>query len=392
MHEQTFNEALVTALRARRKVWRDDERFVIAERQQVFDSDPRLRPDILVTPPDIYPIVIEVEWGEPAFGDARDRLGKQVTGTPLPVRSAIAVGVPTEVRGWSNNYLREQLSRPDGLTLRYAILSTNVQGNETEVALTDDDIDIWPAEGYVTGTVEDLAIMCEYAAAPPALVSLAADQVAASIHGLADYLYRGLPPGIAGDIAVGLGQHQEMQGLRMACCIWLTSLRLHNLLADGSASLRTAGLRSTTQLRAEGWGVITLNDLRTEWDKILAVNYGSIFNTARNALDSRIPDLVGADVVARLVGIAERITSLRLGNRVDFAGELFPLLLDDRGGNGGSLHAPGNGGIAGAVGRISVGFAGLVGRRSSGQPADSRPGLRHRDVVESRVPSHSSPA
>ena len=330
MHEQTFNEALAAALRARRKVWRDDERFVIAERQQVFDDDPRLRPDILVTPPDIYPIVIEVEWGDPAFGDARDRLGKQVAGTPLPVRSAIAVGVPIEVRSWSNDYLREQLSRPDGLTLRYAILYTNVQGNETEVALTDDDVSIWPGEGYVTGTVDDLAIMCEYAAAPPALVSLAADQVAASIHGLADYLYRGLPPGIAVDIAGGLGQHQDMQGLRMACCIWLTSLRLHNLLADGSASLRTAGLRSTTQLRAEGWGVITLNDLRTEWDKILAVNYGSIFNTARNALDSRIPDLVGADVVARLVGIAERVTSLRLGNRVDFAGELFPLLLDDR--------------------------------------------------------------
>ena len=330
MHEQTFNEALAAALRARRKVWRDDERYVIAERQQVFDDDPRLRPDILVTPPDIYPIVIEVEWGEPAFGDARDRLGKQVTGTPLPVRSAIAVGVPTEVRGWSNDYLREQLSRPNGLTLRCAILSANVPGNEPEVALTDADVSIWPAEGYVTGTVDDLAVMCEYAAAPAALVAQTASQVAAAIRSLADYLYRSTPPGVAGAIAGSLGQRQEMPGLRMACCIWLTSLRLHNMLAAGSTSLRDAGLRSTTQLQAEGWGVITLNDLRTEWDKILAVNYGSIFNTARNALDNRIPDAVGSDAISRLVGIAERITSLRLGNRVDFAGELFPLLLDDR--------------------------------------------------------------
>ena len=105
MHEQTFNEALAAALRARRKVWRDDERFVIAERQQVLEDAGRERPDILVTPPDIYPIVIEVEWGDPAFGDARRRLGRQVAGTSSPVRSAIAVGAPTEIRRWSNDQL-----------------------------------------------------------------------------------------------------------------------------------------------------------------------------------------------------------------------------------------------------------------------------------------------
>ena len=107
-------------------------------------------------------------------------------------------------------------------------------------------------------------------------------------------------------------------------------MRLHNLLASGSTSLRANGLRSTREMREEGWGVITLNDLETEWAKILAVNYGSIFNTALNALDARIPDLPGGDAIALLVGQAERITTLRLGNQVDFAGELFPLLLDDR--------------------------------------------------------------
>ena len=330
MHEQTFNEALAAALRARRKVWRDDERFVIAERQRVFDDAGRERPDILVTPPDIYPVVIEVEWGDPAFDDARRKLGRSVVGTPFPVRSAIAVGAPTEIRRWSNDQLQERLAQPEGVELRYAILSANVEGNEPEVSLSDADISIWPATGYVTGTVDDLAVMCEYAAAPPALVSLTASQVAASIHSLADYLYRAIPPGVATAIAGILGQRQAMQGLRMACCIWLTSLRLHNLLSAGSESLRKSGLRSIAELRTAGGGSITLGDLRTEWDRILAINYGSIFNTARNALDDRIPDAVGSDAVSRLAGMAERITALRLGNRVDFAGELFPLLLDDR--------------------------------------------------------------
>ena len=331
MHEQTFNEALATALRQRRKAWRDDERFVIAERQQVFDDARRERPDILVTPPDIYPVVIEVEFGEPAFSDALSRLGRWVTGTPFPVRSAIAVGAPLEIRGWSNYQLRERLAQPDGLKLRYAILSASIEGNETEIELTDGDVSYWPAHpNYVVGTVDDLAALCEYAAAPPALVSQTASQVAARIHGLADYLYRGMPPGVAGAIAGILGQRQEMQGLRMACCIWLTSLRLHNLLATGSATLRQNGLRSISELRTAGGGSITLGDLRIEWDKILAVNYGSIFNTARNALDDRIPDAFGSSVLTQLASTAERVTALRLGNRVDFAGELFPLLLDDR--------------------------------------------------------------
>ena len=170
MHEQTFNEALANALRARRRAWREDERFIIAERQQVFDDARRERPDILVTPPDIYPVVIEVEFGEPAVGDARSRLGRLVTGTPFPVRSAIAVGAPLEIRGWSNDQLRERLAQPEGLELRYAILSANIEGNETEIALTEEDVSYWPAHpNYVVGTVDDLAALCEYAAAPPTL-------------------------------------------------------------------------------------------------------------------------------------------------------------------------------------------------------------------------------
>ena len=335
MHEQTFNEALADALRSRRRAWRDDARYIIAERQQVFDDASRERPDILVAPPDIYPVVVEVEWGQPAFGDARRKLGRWVSGTPFPVRSAIAVGAPSEIRNWSNDELWERLAQPDGLELRYAILSANIRGDETEVDLSDADVSVWPAAGYVTGAVDDLAVMCEYAAAPPALVSLTANQVAADIHSLADYLYRTMPPGVAGAIAGILGQRQELQGLRMACCIWLTSLRLHSLLEDSSPALRQSGLNSLDWLRnvgssGLGGGVINVSDLRSEWDKILAVNYGAIFHTARNALHYSIPIAPGADVVSRLARIADNITTLRLGNRVDFAGELFPLLLDDR--------------------------------------------------------------
>ena len=76
--------------------------------------------------------------------------------------------------------------------------------------------------------------------------------------------------------------------------------------------------------------VLTPGAVREEWDKILDVNYGAIFHVARVALDDRIPDAVGSAVLLDLGRLVERIVALRLGNRVDFAGELFPLLLDDR--------------------------------------------------------------
>lgn len=121
MHEQTFNEILAVALRWRRKAWRDDPNSVTAERLGLLEGN--LRADILVRSDDIFPVVVEVEFGEPAYQDARDKLGKQIQGTTDRLRSAIAVGVPDEVRGWSDDQLRNQLDQPAGLTLRYAVLS-----------------------------------------------------------------------------------------------------------------------------------------------------------------------------------------------------------------------------------------------------------------------------
>ena len=323
MHEQTFNEALAQALRQCRQLWRSDPNSVLAERLRTLADATRERPDILVASPDIYPVIIEVEFDEPAFADARRKLGRLIAGTTDRVRAAIAVGAPEEVRGWSTDQLRERLAQPDGVALRLAVLYAGPSG-------TDADASVWPETGYVTGSVADLAVMCEYASAPPLLVAATADAVAARIHNLADYLYRSMPPGVAGAIAATLGQRDDVQGLRMACCIWLTSLRLHNLLAANSPALQNAGLPTIARLRAANLGALSLTALRREWDRILAVNYGSIFNTARTALDDRMPIEQGVRVMEQLAEMADNITALRLGSHVDFAGELFPKLLDDR--------------------------------------------------------------
>ena len=332
MHEQTFNGFLADALRARRKAWRDDENAIIAERTRLLSDAQSDRPDIMVQTPDIYPVVLEVEFGEPAFADARKRLGKRVANTTFTVRSTIAIGAPPEVRHFTDDQLRELLAQPDGVELKLAILSANVEGTEGELNLSDSDIHVWPATGYVTGNLEDLAVLCEYAAAPPQLVSRTARAVAAQINNYAAALYQSVAPDVAQEIAQGLGQTDLRQGLRMACCIWLTSLRLQNLLASTSDTLREKGLRTISEMKA-GYSVgsvIVPDELRAEWGKILEVNYGAIFGAARNALHPRIPEEVASQVLTELSNLATRITALRLGNRLDFAGELFPELLSDR--------------------------------------------------------------
>ena len=334
LHEQTLNIALAQALRQRRQAWRDSDDALLYERTGVLADGAADRPDILVQTPDIYPVVLEVEYGDPAFADARGRLGQVVIGSTDPIRSAIAIGAPAEIRQWSDRQLADWLADPYAVELKYAILSANIRGDEGEVEVADAAVHYWPAyPNYVTGNLEDLAVLCEYAAAPPPLVADMAARVAAQINNLADALQRGLDPETAYTIARQLGQTDPAQGLRMACCIWLTSLRLQNLLAGTSVELQAKGLKTVAEMRSHYsvGRVIVLDELRDEWAKILEVNYRAIFNAALNALHPRIPDEIGSQVLTELSVLAGRITSLRLGNRVDFAGELFPKLLSDRG-------------------------------------------------------------
>lgn len=327
LHETNFNPLLADALRRKRKAWREQPETVIVERTRVVEGSDALRPDLLVSAPDAYPVAIETEWDEPAVADAKSRLGKRMAGSRLPVRSAVAVGAPSEVRTWSD---AELISRMDDLQLRFVVFTASVTG-ETDVVLREEDITRWPSQGYVTGTVDDLACLCEYATAPPELVSRFAEHVAERVKNAGDLLHRQLSPRVAREIAEGLGQHDTMQGARLACCIWLTSLGLQTLLADRSPSLSEQGLLSVAKMRTQLFGdTVVVGELRREWAKILQVNYGAIFKTALDALHIDIPEVAGADALNDLSELARRIATLRLGNRVEFAGELFPKLLTDR--------------------------------------------------------------
>lgn len=331
MREDTFNEVLAEELRRRRRYWEDNPETVACQRLRLVE-DTREQIDILVQSPDSYPVAVETEWRDPALADAHGRLGKRIVGAPYPVRSAIAVGLPEEARGWTRPRLEREFATPENVPLRFVVLYSNIRGDEPAGRrLLESDIMRWPARGFVTGNVDDLARLCEYATAPPSLVSRMARDVATRITGIATDLRSRTRARTVESIIHSLGQEDPEQGLRLACCIWLTSLRLQNRLAGQSDALREAGLRSVANVADDALsGRVNAAAIRGEWHTILSVNYGAIFNAALTSLHPGIPAENASDALSTLGELADEIATARLGNRVDFAGELFPELLADR--------------------------------------------------------------
>lgn len=195
--------------------------------------------------------------------------------------------------------------------------------------LTQSDIYRWPSERWVTGDVDDLADLCEVASAPPVLIEQQTEWVSDQLISYASALDECLDDATKKGIANVLGQESEPQALRLACCIWMTSCRLHDELASekGPTDLKIESLRS---IRQREHGLISLTALQEAWEEILRYNYRSIFRPALAALNPGIPPLNGAEVLDGIARLAEQVNGLRLGHSVDFAGELFPKLLVDR--------------------------------------------------------------
>lgn len=334
IQETRFNHALGRALRGKRAAWRSPN-AVIYERTDVLADERAKRPDVLVVTPGAAPVSIELEWDAPAEHDARDRLGKAVKGGGQ-IRSAIAVGAPREAAGWTDAQLERDV---ESLEFSFVVLSsTRIPNGQRQGDLLPGrgEVARWPLKGSVRGTLDDLACLCEYATAPARLVARMTDRVSERLRSLAAMLEQsGLTGTTLDDIGRLLGQHSHAQALRLACCIWLTAFRLHAQLADQSKSVQEAGLRPVSAYYNEAMLVgepplLSPMEIGWAWGSILSVNYRAVFEAARNSLDARLPGRETALAISDIARMASAIDEGGLGNRIDFAGELFPKLLDDR--------------------------------------------------------------
>ena len=271
----------------------------------------RLQLDNLITAPDRAPVVVEAEYlpAHTVEPEATARLGLSVVDEPNPIEAAIALRYPHDLRYADD--LRTALTEA---ALSYCLFTQ--QG---------EDRTRFPATGWLTGSVADLADLIRLASIPQHAVDTAAtaleegiDRAVTMLHDMA-----ATRPAIAANIARLLGMADVSQTRRMACAIIANALVFHERLAGMHAAIKPLRLvcgPSATNPQA---------DILVAWSHILDINYWAIFAIARDIVTQ-----LSSDTAARILGVlhetAQNITTTGVTNAHDLTGRIFQRLIADR--------------------------------------------------------------
>ena len=271
----------------------------------------RLQLDNLITAPDRAPVVVEAEYlpAHTVEPEATARLGLSVVDEPNPIEAAIALRYPHDLR-----YADDLRTALTGAALSYCLFTQ--QG---------EDRTRFPATGWLTGSVADLADLIRLASIPQHAVDTAAtaleegiDRAVTMLHDMAV-----TRPAIAANIARLLGMADVSQTRRMACAIIANALVFHERLAGMHAAIKPLRLvcgPAATNPQA---------DILVAWSHILDINYWAIFAIARDIV-TQLP----SDTAARILGVlhetAQNITTTGVTNAHDLTGRIFQRLIADR--------------------------------------------------------------
>lgn len=284
-----------------------------------------MKPDVLIQPTTSFPVSIETEIASDPSRDAIARLGLQTVRSSTQIMAAVGVNLPAEVRTWDDDEFERRLSTrgidDSPFLIEYALFS---RGRNEETIR-------WPEEGWIAGTISDLADLCEAAAIPQHVIADFAQEVALTVRLVAYDLQRELPPHISRRIADSIGQKDLIQGLRLTCCIWMATLRICDMLAQQPA-LKRLGLMTISQLLQRGFNRdrILAPDVREQWNTVLKFNYRSVVAPAVQTIDDTLPVGTASTYMTTLGKLAQHVNANNLGEHVDFTGQLFPEMLEDR--------------------------------------------------------------
>ena len=324
-HEQTVNDALGEVLRGLR---RTDSWTVHSEATGgVLIGGGR--PDVLVLEASGWPVVIEAELSNhtSAQADAIARLGRQPSGNPHPIETAIALVYPPEFGQLQDEPLRAAIRETDAL--EYALYTA-----------TDGAPERLPVAGWLRGSARALAMLVQRAATPAPRVQALADElergVEAAAEASAERHHYGSDRGSA--LAAVLEQTDDPGGQtrRMAMTVIVNALVFHEALAQADFRVTRDGaerpVRTVEAFRSGG--AFDREQLLAEWDAILERNYWPIFGSSKALLDPARDDSLPAEtvqaVLAPLWRTAERLVAGGVTRSHDLTGIVFQQLIADR--------------------------------------------------------------
>ena len=314
--EHTINDTLAAVLMETRSLWRF-KGIVRSENIDVLKSSGK-RPDILVTEPNVSPVIVETEI-LPAISvesDTKQRLGDHLTPSYQRILSSLAVRLPVRLRDFSGQALKNEI----------------INATDFEIALytgeSPESYTRWPRSGWVRGNATDLSILIQSASVPPAVVEEAANKLVDGVSEAAALLsdMTTSHPGAIQKICAELRQQDGEQTRRMATTILANALVFHESLARGEGDLYD--VRTLDELRGKQ-GSVSKNEMLEDWKRILKVNYWPIFDIARRMLEV-IPIDTARPLLDRLVTTASELVANHMMRSHDLTGSVFQRLIADR--------------------------------------------------------------
>ena len=295
-------------------------------------------PDIVVTADGRQPVVIENEWlpASSVEAEARSRLGEKIDPDVVAhaggrVRSVVALRTPRTGLDHCDTTaeLTEALREP-GVLLEFALFAADSGRTGTRTR--------FPSAGFISGTVNDLAVFVDHAG-----VSASALQEAVLVleRGVADMVGRLRDAASRSEdwkaqIATALRQDYDEskldQMLGIAATIVVNAMVFQEGLAGrallGPTAYDRATVRNLAQMRSAG--DLTQAGMIAEWDKILQINYWSIFDLARKLLAGVNPPQQANRTLRIAAKTASTLVDLGVARSHDLAGVVFQRFIGDR--------------------------------------------------------------
>lgn len=316
--ERNINAKLGDMLRTKHPRWYDR---IDTESTGIFKGKPQLCPDLLIRHPGGSPVVVETKFRsvstksgnkvESVEQDAIDRLSLIVSNGGETVEQSIAVRYPDELRNLGQHMLDIQIQ---GTEFEYCVFSG-----------TPDDYNRWPAQGWLLGSIDDLASCIE-------LVSLSEDRVARGMTILEDgvsdaaYILREADrtaPDMLKKIANHLHQSPGEQTTRMAMAILANAMTFHATIAGSH------GIQQIDELRMKVGHISKTNLLKLWWHILENINYWPIFQIASDIL-LPIRNGTAHKILDRLAQVASQLVNLGAASQQDLCGRMFQRLITDR--------------------------------------------------------------
>ena len=309
-NEIAFNVPLSDVLQTKHPRWRDQ---VGVEQRDVL-RETALQPDIVIRPPGGVPVILETEFmpAHTVEEDAKARLGKFLEDNGNLIEQTIAIQVPQELsRAQQGDILKRQIEAAE---FRYCTFS--LQKTDTPMR--------WPSEGWLVGSIDDLATCIENVSLSEHLLTEGSQILEQSIGEAAGKLRETASIHALERMAQSLHQEDGEQTSRMAMAIVANALVFHTAIVDAH------GIPTIDELRIPGRNDVSKSRLLECWQHILDnINYYPIFRIASDLL-LPIADSTAHAVINRLAQAAGDLAGLGATTLHDLSGRMFQRLIADR--------------------------------------------------------------